>query len=263
MDEGLRAPSTGTSPTRCSTSSSSRPDATVFFHDYHLYLAPRMVREARPDATLAALRAHPLAAGRLLARAPARCAAGGPRGAARERRRRVPHGALAAQLPAQLRGLRRRECRLRPRRRSSTTAARSQSARNPISVDTGEFDELAESAAVLAAERRLESDAPGEAHPARRPHRPVEERRARLRGPSSSTSTRIPRCTAACGCSRCSIPSRQDIPEYAEYLGAIQREARRVNDRFAACGLAADRPPDQRRLRRARSPRTSSTTCCS
>jgi trehalose 6-phosphate synthase len=27
-------------------------------------------------------------------------------------------------------------------------------------------------------------------------------------------------------------PSRQDIPEYAEYLGAIQREVRRVNDRF-------------------------------
>jgi len=29
------------------------PDATVFFHDYHLYLAPRMVRDARPGATLA------------------------------------------------------------------------------------------------------------------------------------------------------------------------------------------------------------------
>jgi trehalose 6-phosphate synthase len=27
-------------------------------------------------------------------------------------------------------------------------------------------------------------------------------------------------------------PSRQDIPEYAEYLGAIQRAARSVNDRF-------------------------------
>ena len=27
-------------------------------------------------------------------------------------------------------------------------------------------------------------------------------------------------------------PSRQDIPEYSEYLGAIQREARRVNGRF-------------------------------
>jgi len=31
-------------------------------------------------------------------------------------------------------------------------------------------------------------------------------------------------------------PSRQDIPEYAEYLGAVQREARRVNDRFQQAG---------------------------
>ena len=28
------------------------PDAAVFFHDYHLYLAPRLVRDQRPDATL-------------------------------------------------------------------------------------------------------------------------------------------------------------------------------------------------------------------
>src|SRR5262245_11404332 len=31
----------------------STPDAVVFFHDYHLYLAPRFVREAYGDATLA------------------------------------------------------------------------------------------------------------------------------------------------------------------------------------------------------------------
>jgi len=31
-------------------------------------------------------------------------------------------------------------------------------------------------------------------------------------------------------------PSRQDIPEYAEYVGAIQREARRVNYRFQQDG---------------------------
>ncbi|MDX6368871.1 MAG: trehalose 6-phosphate synthase, partial [Gaiellaceae bacterium] len=31
-------------------------------------------------------------------------------------------------------------------------------------------------------------------------------------------------------------PSRQDIPEYAEYLGAIQRAARAVNDRFQTAG---------------------------
>jgi trehalose 6-phosphate synthase len=33
-------------------------------------------------------------------------------------------------------------------------------------------------------------------------------------------------------------PSRQDIPEYSEYLGAVQREARRVNDRFQSDGWA-------------------------
>ena len=33
-------------------------------------------------------------------------------------------------------------------------------------------------------------------------------------------------------------PSRQDIPEYSEYVGAIQREARRVNDRFQRDGWA-------------------------
>ena len=31
----------------------NRPDAIVFFHDYHLYLAPRLVRDARPEALLA------------------------------------------------------------------------------------------------------------------------------------------------------------------------------------------------------------------
>src|SRR5205823_13553029 len=31
-------------------------------------------------------------------------------------------------------------------------------------------------------------------------------------------------------------PSRQDIPEYSEYMAAIQREARRVNDRFQQNG---------------------------
>ena len=31
----------------------NRPDAIVFFHDYHLYLAPRLVRNAHPQALLA------------------------------------------------------------------------------------------------------------------------------------------------------------------------------------------------------------------
>ena len=35
-------------------------------------------------------------------------------------------------------------------------------------------------------------------------------------------------------------PSRQDIPEYSEYLGAIQREARAVNDRFQRQGIGSE-----------------------
>ena len=31
----------------------AEPEAAVFFHDYHLYLAPRLVREHAPDALLA------------------------------------------------------------------------------------------------------------------------------------------------------------------------------------------------------------------
>ena len=58
-------------------------------------------------------------------------------------------------------------------------------------------------------------------------------------------------------------PSRQDIPEYAEYLGAIQRAARTLNDRFQRERLAAPRPADRRTTSRRRSPRTSSTTRCS
>ena len=57
-------------------------------------------------------------------------------------------------------------------------------------------------------------------------------------------------------------PSRQDIPEYSEYLGAIQRAARAVNDRFrtrAGCRSSSGSRTTSRRP----SPRTSSTTSCS
>jgi trehalose 6-phosphate synthase len=102
---------------------------------------------------------------------------------------------------------------------------------HPISVDPDEFDELASSPAVLEAERELV---------ARRPEKIV------LRVDRTDPSKNIVRgfrafelyLDAHPEMHRRVIllahldPSRQDIPEYAEYLGAIQREARRVNDRF-------------------------------
>jgi trehalose 6-phosphate synthase len=61
------------------------PDAAVFFHDYHLYLAPRMVRDRYPDALLSHFVHIPWV---------------------HERRRRFPHDALAQELPADVRGRR-------------------------------------------------------------------------------------------------------------------------------------------------------------
>jgi trehalose 6-phosphate synthase len=102
---------------------------------------------------------------------------------------------------------------------------------HPISVDPTEFDELKESEAVLEEERQLVET---------RPEFLV------LRVDRTDPSKNVVRGFRAFGVfldyhpelhGRVQLlalldPSRQDIPEYSEYLGAIQRESRAVNDRF-------------------------------
>src|SRR3954454_11853554 len=106
---------------------------------------------------------------------------------------------------------------------------------HPISVDASEFDELASSEAVVEAEREI-----------------VERRKEKLvlRVDRTDPSKNIVRGFRAFELyldahpemhTRVKLlalldPSRQDIPEYAEYVGAIQREARRVNYRFQQDG---------------------------
>jgi trehalose 6-phosphate synthase len=104
-------------------------------------------------------------------------------------------------------------------------------AARPISVEPAEFEELAESDQV----RRLEAE--------------LEEHRREflvLRVDRTDPSKNVVRGFRAFELfldahpelhGRVTMlalldPSRQDIPEYAEYLGAIQRAARAVNDRF-------------------------------
>ena len=113
-------------------------------------------------------------------------------------------------------------------RRIAVTAA-------PISVDPSEFEELANSPAVLEAGRKLA---------AKRPEKLI------LRVDRTDPSKNIvrgfrafeiyldahPEMHRRVGLLALLDPSRQDIPEYAEYVGAIQREARRVNDRFQQDG---------------------------
>ncbi|HXV04208.1 MAG TPA: trehalose-6-phosphate synthase, partial [Gaiellaceae bacterium] len=106
---------------------------------------------------------------------------------------------------------------------------------HPISVDAAEFDELASSAEVLELERQLEAD---------RPEQLV------LRVDRTDPSKNVvrgfraferlledyPELHGKVGMLALLDPTRQDVPEYAEYLGAIQRTARSVNDHFQTEG---------------------------
>jgi trehalose 6-phosphate synthase len=103
----------------------------------------------------------------------------------------------------------------------------------PISVDPEQFDRLAESPEVLGEEPQVMS---------------VRPERLVLRVDRTDPSKNIVRGFRAFEVflndhpewhGRVSMlalldPSRQDIPEYSEYVGAVQRAARRVNDRFYA-----------------------------
>ncbi|MFL5948833.1 MAG: trehalose-6-phosphate synthase [Gaiellaceae bacterium] len=206
------------------------PDAAVFFHDYHLYLAPKLVRERAPDALLAHFVHIPWPQTDYWHVLP-------------DPIRRAVHEGL---LSNDVIGFHTHRWRLNFLRAASDLAGadadfgestarcggrRSLVTVHPISVDPAEFDELAGSEAVLAAEHELA---------ARRPEKLV------LRVDRTDPSKNIvrgfrafelyldahPEMHGRVGMLALLDPSRQDIPEYSEYVGAVQREARRVNDRF-------------------------------
>jgi trehalose 6-phosphate synthase len=206
-----------------------RPDATVFFHDYHLYLAPRLVREARPDALLAHFVHIPWPqsdAWRVLP----------------EPLRRALHEGLLANDVVGFHTSRWRE----NFERScfdllgvgpgggvlDHDGRRVLLASHPISIDVAEFEELAQSEPVLAAERALEE---------RRPERLV------LRVDRTDPSKNVvrgfqafeayleahPQAHGRVGMLALLDPSRQNVPEYVEYLAAVERTVAEVNERFA------------------------------
>ncbi len=211
-----------------------QPDAAVFFHDYHLYLAPRFVRDARPDASLGHFVHIPWPEPNLWRVLP-------------ERIRRAIHDGLLANDVVGFHAHRWRRSFLRSSRDlldadcdfdssvCSFGGGRTFVAASPISVDPSEFSELAESESVLRLETELES---------RRPEFLI------LRVDRTDPSKNVlrgfrafefyldahPEMRGRVGMLALLDPSRQDIPEYAEYLGAIQRAARMVNDRFQSEG---------------------------
>jgi trehalose 6-phosphate synthase len=198
------------------------PDAAVFFHDYHLYLAPRRVREQRPDATLMHFVHVPWPQPDYWCVLPR-----GMRGAIHE-------GLIANDMVGFHTDRWRRNFIYSTRELLGEDVTR-KTVTAPISVDAPEFDELAQSESVLAAEREVVAS---------RPEQLV------VRVDRTDPSKNIVRGFRAfelyldahpgqhrrVGMLALLDPSRQDIPEYAEYLAAIEREARRVNDRFQQPG---------------------------
>src|ERR687887_558483 len=130
------------------------PEAAVFFHDYHLYLAPRMVRDEAPDATLAHFMHIPWAQPDYWYVLPESI------------RRAIHDGVLANDVVGfHTRRWRRNFLRSCFDVVGATFDADFESAEyegrrilvtaHPISVDVGEFEELATSPRVLAAEREI------------------------------------------------------------------------------------------------------------
>jgi trehalose 6-phosphate synthase len=194
------------------------PNAVVFFHDYHLYIAPRLVRNAAPEATLMHFVHIPWPQPDYWHVLPPDV-------------RVAIHDGMLANDVVGFHTDRWRQNFLDAVRDILGEDASSHALTAPISVDTVEFDELATSPAVLAAEREIA---------ARRPERLVV--RVDRTDPSKNVVRGFrafelyleahPESRRHVGMLALLDPSRQEIPEYAEYLGAIQREARRVNDRF-------------------------------
>jgi trehalose 6-phosphate synthase len=209
----------------------AEPEAAVWFHDYHLYLAPRLVRRARPDATLSHFVHIPWPDADYWTVLP-------------EAMRAALHDGLLANdvvgfhtrrwhdnFLGSAAGILGTEVDMEAGvvdyegRRVVVTA-------HPISVDAAEFDELAASPSVLAEEGDLER---------LRPERLIL--RVDRTDPSKNIVRgfrafelfleRYPESRGVVGMLALLDPSRQDIAEYAAYLEEIEQTVGEVNRRFA------------------------------
>ena len=195
----------------------SNPAATVFFHDYHLYLAPALVRAARPHARLAHFVHIPWPADWSVLP---------------EAWRRAVHEGLLANDVVAFHTARWARNFLRSCDDVLGPGARPRVTHHPISIDVSEFEGLATSDDVLAREAEIVIGR-GE--------------KLILRVDRADPSKNVVRGFHAFELflelhdewrGRVSLlalldPSRETIPEYVSYRAAIDSAARAVNERFA------------------------------
>jgi trehalose 6-phosphate synthase len=193
----------------------NNPGVPVLFNDYHLYLAPKLVREARPDALLGHFVHIPWPVDWTVLPGPIR--------------RELHKGLLANDVVAFHTARWARNFALSCEENVGGVGS-TRVTHHGISIDTGEFEALSRSPAVLAEEEKLVAG---------RPEKLI------VRVDRTDPSKNVVRGFKAFGVllderpewrGRVRMlalldPSRQSIPEYVDYVAAIEQEVAEVNAR--------------------------------
>ena len=194
------------------------PEAAVLFHDYHLYVAPALVRERRPDAALAHFTHIPWVGFDDWSVLPAPIVLA------------IHQGLLACDV-AGFHTQRWRRAFLDTCRRLGLEADEGRVTAHPISIDPDEFTALARSEPVLARERELEAERPerlilrvDRTDPSKNVPRGLEAFRVLLE--------RRPDLRGRVGMLALLDASRQTIPEYVEERSRIEKAAAAVEAAF-------------------------------
>lgn len=188
-----------------------QPDAAVFFHDYHLYVAPRLVRERVPEAPIAHFTHIPWVGPDGWAALPAEIV-------------RELHESLLAADVVGFHTERWRASFLECCAALGLDVGGTLVTAHPISIDPEEFESLARSEAVRERERGLEEGRPerlilrvDRTDPSKNAERGLAAFRLLLE--------RRPDLRGRVGMLALLDPSRQEIPEYVELRARIEEAA--------------------------------------
>ncbi len=199
------------------------PDASVLFHDYHLYLAPAVVRSAHPDVVSSHFIHIPWPDPEAWSKFPP------------ELTEAIHAGLLANDVIGFHTDRWRRAFRACADRFVPGGVGAARIVAHPIGVDAEEFERRADDPVVLERQAQIEARRPE--HLVLRVDR-VDPSKNIVRGFEAFglLLERHPELHGSVGFLALLSPSREDIPEYAEYAREIEAAVAAVNGRFARDG---------------------------